>query len=75
MYHQAVESGAVVPALERTNSEGGAKKKRTKCEYSPVFTCEKMQKMPEADRLQFLRPKRCRNRGTRKTHEVNLLLL
>jgi len=53
MYHQAVESGAVVPALERTNSEGGAKKKRTKCEYSPIFTYEKMQKMPEADRLLF----------------------
>ncbi|MFY9515759.1 MAG: hypothetical protein WAP46_05525 [Dysgonamonadaceae bacterium] len=50
-YHQPAESGAVVPALERTNSEGGAKKERTKCEYSPVFTCEKIQKMPEADML------------------------
>jgi len=52
-YHQPTESGVVVPALERTNSEGGAKKKRTKCKYSPVFTWEKMQKMPEADMLQF----------------------
>jgi len=62
MYHQAVESGAVVPALERTNSEGGAKKKRTKCEYSPIFKFEKMWKTPEVDRLQFLRPKRYTNR-------------
>ncbi len=52
-YHQPAESAAVVPALERTKSEGRAKKERTKCEYSPVFTYEKMQKMPEADMLQF----------------------
>lgn len=43
-YLKSTTSDLVVPALERTKSEEGAKKERTKCEYSPVFTYEKMQR-------------------------------